>query len=65
MVSRERAEMFAHSHGMQFIEVCAKTAEGIDEVITMLLYTTTVPCHKQHNYEFILSLEALFLETNE
>ena len=37
MVSRERAEMFARDHGMQFIEVSAKTAEGIDEVITMLL----------------------------
>ena len=47
MVSRERAEVFAHSHGIKFIEVSAKTAEGIDEVITMLL-TTTVPCHKQH-----------------
>ena len=63
MVSRERAEMFAHSHGMQFIEVCAKTAEGIDEVITMLLYTTTVPCHKQH--VSFSGPEALLLETTE
>ena len=47
MVSRERAEAFAHSHGMKFIEVSAKTSEGIDEVITILL-TTTLPCHKQY-----------------
>ena len=36
MVSRERAEMFAHSHGMKFIEVSAKKKD-VNEVITMLL----------------------------
>ena len=33
MVSRERAEMFAHSHGMKFIEVSA-TKKDVNEVIS-------------------------------